>query len=123
MTIQNRLRDEMEKSGKQQKRLADETGILRSDISRAAAGQLVLPIDDLRKLCCAVGCSVTDVYGADVLRALYGIGRKRRKETERDTATVRISKSTLEAVDEYRESLHVTRKQMVEMAVDYWGAN
>ena len=82
-----------------------------------------LPIDDLRKLCCAVGCSITDVYSADVLRALYGIGRKRRKETERDTATVRISNSTLEAVDEYRESLHVTRKQMVEMAVDYWGAN
>ena len=123
MTIQNRLRDEMEKSGKQQKRLADETGILRSDISRAVAGQLVLPIDDLRKLCGAVGCSITDVYSADVLRALYGIGRKRRKETERDTATVRISNSTLEAVDEYRESMHVTRKQMVEMAVDYWGAN
>lgn len=97
--VANNIGKFREAKGWSQQDLSTAAGITRSIISMAENGCYMLEADALGRAAAALGVKVEQLYPPEVMAAVYGIGREKKKRASVRTVNVRISQKTAAELD------------------------
>lgn len=101
--IKNHWAKVLKKSCSKQNALADAIGVHKAVMSAVCNGTSILPMDKLFSACRVLQCEAEDIYCADLLRLVYGIGATPRQK-KRGSVRIQIAPALAETVDRMVES-------------------
>ena len=100
----------IERAGRSQRSLAQALSVNQAELSMVAQGRAFLTPDKFSLACDLLDCRPTDLYAADTLAFMYGIGVQPPERKARG-AQVRLDADTQELVDFVANDEHLTRAQ------------
>ncbi len=105
----------MERSGRTQRSLASALRINIVEVNMVVQGRAFLTPLKFAAACELLECSPTDIYDADVLALMYGIGavepREKQMPCKDKVARVRLATDVRFLVDKVAEDEHMNRSQ------------
>ena len=101
----------LERSGRTQRSLASALRINIVEVNMAAQGRAFLTPPKFAAACELLECSPTDIYDADVLALMYGVGAAEQLPRKDKFAHVRLATDVMYIVDKVAEEEHLNRSQ------------
>lgn len=106
---------QMDKCGRSQRSTAQALSVNLAELSMVVRGRAFLSPLKFAAACELLECRPTDVYSADVLALMYGIGEREAEALPRKDkcAHVRLATDVRYLVDKVAEDEHMNRSQAV----------
>lgn len=101
----------LERSGRTQRSLASALRINIVEVNMVAQGRAFLTPPKFAAACELLECSPTDIYDADVLALMYGVGAAEQLPRKDKFAHVRLATDVRYIVDKVAEEEHLNRSQ------------
>lgn len=101
----------LERSGRTQRSLASALRINIVEVNMVAQGRAFLTPPKFAAACELLECSPTDIYDADVLALMYGVGAAEQLPRKDKFAHVRLATDVRYIVDKVAEDEHMNRSQ------------
>ena len=101
----------LERSGRTQRSLASALRINIVEVNMVAQGRAFLTPPKFAAACELLECSPTDIYDADVLALMYGVGAAEQLPRKDKVAHVRLATDVRYIVDKVAEEEHLNRSQ------------
>ena len=101
----------LERSNRTQRSLASALRINIVEVNMAAQGRAFLTPPKFAAACELLECSPTDIYDADVLALMYGVGAAEQLPRKDKFAHVRLATDVRYIVDKVAEEEHLNRSQ------------
>ena len=101
----------LERSGRTQRSLASALRINIVEVNMVAQGRAFLTPPKFAAACELLECSPADVYDADVLALMYGVGAVEQLPRKDKFAHVRLATDVRYIVDKVAEEEHLNRSQ------------
>lgn len=101
----------LERSGRTQRSLASALRINIVEVNMVAQGRAFLTPLKFAAACELLECSPTDIYDADVLALMYGVGAAEQLPRKDKFAHVRLATDVRYIVDKVAEEEHLNRSQ------------
>lgn len=101
----------LERSGRTQRSLASALRINIVEVNMVAQGRAFLTPPKFAAACELLECSPTDIYDADVLALMYGVGAVEQLPRKDKVAHVRLATDVRYIVDKVAEEEHLNRSQ------------
>ena len=101
----------LERSGRTQRSLASALRINIVEVNMVAQGRAFLTPPKFAAACELLECSPTDIYDADVLALMYGVGAVEQLPRKDKFAHVRLATDVRYIVDKVAEEEHLNRSQ------------
>ena len=101
----------LERSGRTQRSLASALRINIVEVNMVAQGRAFLTPLKFAAACELLECSPTDIYDADVLALMYGVGAAEQLPSKDKFAHVRLATDVRYIVDKVAEEEHLNRSQ------------
>lgn len=101
----------LERSGRTQRSLASALRINIVEVNMVAQGRAFLTPPKFAAACELLECSPTDIYDADVLALMYGVGAAEQLPRKDKFAHVRLATDVKYIVDKVAEEEHLNRSQ------------
>ena len=101
----------LERSGRTQRSLASALRINIVEVNMVAQGRAFLTPPKFAAACELLECSPTDIYDADVLALMYGVGAAEQLPRKEKFAHVRLATDVRYIVDKVAEEEHMNRSQ------------
>ena len=101
----------LERSGRTQRSLASALRINIVEVNMVAQGRAFLTPPKFAAACELLECSPADVYDADVLALMYGVGAAEQLPRKDKFAHVRLATDVRYIVDKVAEEEHLNRSQ------------
>ena len=101
----------LERSGRTQRSLASALRINIVEVNMVAQGRAFLTPPKFAAACELLECSPTDIYDADVLALMYGVGAAEQLPRKDKFAHVRLATDVRYIVDKVADDEHMNRSQ------------
>ena len=101
----------LERSGRTQRSLASALRINIVEVNMVAQGRAFLTPPKFAAACELLECNPTDIYDADVLALMYGVGAAEQLPRKDKFAHVRLATDVRYIVDKVAEDEHMNRSQ------------
>ena len=101
----------LERSGRTQRSLASALRINIVEVNMVAQGRAFLTPPKFAAACELLECNPTDIYDADVLALMYGVGAAEQLPRKDKFAHVRLATDVRYIVDKVAEEEHLNRSQ------------
>ena len=101
----------LERSGRTQRSLASALRINIVEVNMVAQGRAFLTPPKFAAACELLECNPTDIYDADVLALMYGVGAVEQLPRKDKFAHVRLATDVRYIVDKVAEEEHLNRSQ------------
>lgn len=101
----------LERSGRTQRSLASALRINIVEVNMVAQGRAFLTPPKFAAACELLECNPTDIYDADVLALMYGVGAVEQLPRKDKFAHVRLATDVRYIVDKVAEEEHMNRSQ------------
>lgn len=101
----------LERSGRTQRSLASALRINIVEVNMVAQGRAFLTPPKFAAACELLECSPADIYDADVLALMYGVGAVEQLPRKDKFAHVRLATDVRYIVDKVAEEEHLNRSQ------------
>lgn len=111
MVVTTRWKKVLDRSGRSQRSLASALRINVVEVNMVAQGRAFLTPPKFTAACELLECSPTDIYDADVLALMYGVGAVEQLPRKDKFAHVRLATDVRYIVDKVAEEEHINRSQ------------